>query len=386
MRWVGISQRVDVLSDRGERRDCLDQRWCTLLDACGLQPLLLPNQTSTVARLLDAHQLAGIILTGGNDLVELGGDAPERDAVEYFLLERALATELPLLGVCRGMQLIQQRLGVPLIRVDSHVSPEQTIAIDGQTRAVNSYHRWGARETVSDLEVWAEARDGVVKAVRHRHHPVAGVMWHPERMDPFADDDIALFQRLFGPPTQCTAEAPRADEPGTVYWICGLSAAGKTTIGRRLCEQLRHNGRPVLLLDGDEVRETFNDLGHSRGDRRRAAGRYSRLSKLISSQGIDVVCCTISMFKDCWSWNLQNIPRYREIYVRVPMDLLVERDPKGLYQRALRGEISNVWGVDMEWDEPSTPHMVIDNDGQRSPSRIAREIIAQLSTMTGPHT
>jgi putative glutamine amidotransferase len=137
------------------------------------------------------------VLTGGNDLAAFGGDAPERDATENALFAVAESRGLPVLGVCRGMQVIQQHCAIPLRRVEGHVTPHQVIRVDGERTEVNSYHRFAAFESRPPLDVWAVADDGVVKAVRHANRPTIGIMWHPERMAPFAAADIALFRRVF---------------------------------------------------------------------------------------------------------------------------------------------------------------------------------------------
>jgi N5-(cytidine 5'-diphosphoramidyl)-L-glutamine hydrolase len=197
MRMVAITQRVAVVPEHGERRDCLDQAWPRFLAACGLLPLAVPNVSQVALAMLRDTDVAGLVLTGGNDLAALGGDAPERDAAENALLDAAESRGLPVLGVCRGMQLIQQRCAVPLLRVEGHVTRRQTIRIDGEPTEVNSYHRFAARESRPPLDVWALAADGVVKAVRHSARPITGIMWHPERNTPFAPADVSLFRRVF---------------------------------------------------------------------------------------------------------------------------------------------------------------------------------------------
>jgi N5-(cytidine 5'-diphosphoramidyl)-L-glutamine hydrolase len=198
MRTVAVTQRVCVVPAYGERRDCLDQAWTEFLGACGLLPLLLPNVTETAIALCETAGVAGLVLTGGNDLAELGGDAPERDAVEQALLDLAARRELPVLGVCRGMQVIQQRFAIPLQRVEGHVAQRQVIQIDGEPREVNSYHHFAAFDSRPPLDVWAVADDGVVKAIRHSAVPMTGIMWHPERFIPFSAADVALFRQVFG--------------------------------------------------------------------------------------------------------------------------------------------------------------------------------------------
>src|ERR1700691_1446620 len=129
MRMVAITQRVTVVPAYGERRDCLDQAWPRFLAACGLLPLAVPNVAEVALAMVRDANPAGLGLTGGNDLAALGGDAPERDATENALLDAAEARGLPVLGVCRGMQLMQQRCAIPLQRVEGHVTRRQVIQV-----------------------------------------------------------------------------------------------------------------------------------------------------------------------------------------------------------------------------------------------------------------
>jgi N5-(cytidine 5'-diphosphoramidyl)-L-glutamine hydrolase len=195
---IAVTQRVEIVAAHGERRDCLDQAWTRFLAACGLLPLLLPNVTEAALALCEGAAIGGLLLTGGNDLAQLGGDAPERDTVENALLDLAERRGFPVLGVCRGMQVIQQRFAIPLQRVEGHVAERQVIQIEGEAAEVNSYHHFGALGSRPPLEVWAHSADGVVKAVRHSAQPWMGIMWHPERRSPFSSVDVALFRQFFG--------------------------------------------------------------------------------------------------------------------------------------------------------------------------------------------
>ena len=151
---------------------------------------------------------------------------------------------------------------------------------------------------------------------------------------------------------------------GRVYWITGLSGAGKTTVGRELWDRLRAAGRPAIFLDGDILREVIaEDLGHNLANRRKSAMRNARLCRMLANQGGDVVCPTISMFHDVQRWNRENIPNYREIYLRVPMDELQRRDAKGIYAAARRGDLRDVVGLDVAAELPESPDLILDNFG-----------------------
>ena len=156
-----------------------------------------------------------------------------------------------------------------------------------------------------------------------------------------------------------------------LYWITGYSGAGKTTIGRELHQILKQYKDASAIIDGDEIREVFgNDLGYTREDRFKNAMRIAKLCKMLTSQGIDVVCCTVSMFEDVRSWLRENSDNYIEVYLKVPEDVLLSRDQKGLYsERQL-----NVAGVDLILEEPQNPDIIIENEGSLSAKAAAQMI------------
>jgi len=163
---------------------------------------------------------------------------------------------------------------------------------------------------------------------------------------------------------------------GVVYWFTGLSGAGKTTVGSLFFQRLRDQKNNVVYLDGDVLREVFSGShGHSPEERKNLAMHYSRLSRMLAGQGMDVVIATISMFHDVRRWNRQNIEQYQEIYLKVPIDVLVKRDQKGLYSRAIRGEVNNIIGLDVEVEEPKCPDHIIVNDGTNTPSQVTQALL-----------
>lgn len=207
MKTVLVTQRVEFLAERNERRDCLDQRWIDLLLKCGLRPWLLPNHLAYCQELLNSADFDGILLTGGNSPVIYGGDAPERDQLEVLLIEYALQHNVPLLGVCRGMQMLQQYFGVSLQEVSNHVANRHLLRITEQSRLdrnlsqlrdVNAYHRFGSFASNAPLNIAAYAEDNVVMAVEHVESPIFGQMWHSERETPFRQEELQVIKTVFG--------------------------------------------------------------------------------------------------------------------------------------------------------------------------------------------
>jgi gamma-glutamyl-gamma-aminobutyrate hydrolase PuuD len=197
MNVLAVSQRVDAVPNRGERRDSIDQRWPRFLKAAGFTPLLMPNNTELLQDVLPSKQVIGVVLTGGNDLAVFGGDAPERDETETLLIEVAKERGWPILGVCRGMQFLQHMTGQKLHPVDGHVAGNQMIEIAGTMQKVNSFHLFGASKVSEPWGCWARSADGVIKAIRHNALPWLGIMWHPERIEPFRPQDLSLFTTHF---------------------------------------------------------------------------------------------------------------------------------------------------------------------------------------------
>lgn len=196
MTLIAVTQRTQFISEINETRDALDQRWLEFLTLCDLTPLIIPNHLATAQHLINSFSLQGVLLTGGND-------SPERLASETALMEQAIQNKLPILGVCHGMQFIQEYFGVTLTQISGHVVPAMEIVVNENTVEVNSYHERGTTQTSPELIVWGRAYDGVVKAIKHRDLPIVGMMWHPERCSPFQDRDCQLFKKIYSGDAVC---------------------------------------------------------------------------------------------------------------------------------------------------------------------------------------
>lgn len=181
-------------------------------------------------------------------------------------------------------------------------------------------------------------------------------------------------------------EPKPGERSGTCYWLTGLSGAGKSSIGTALFQRLRAVKPNVLFLDGDLLREVFGKThAYDLSSRKALALTYGKLCRMLTQQGQDVVCCTISMFDEVRAWNRENIPRYREIYVRASMETLVARDQKQLYSKALRGEVKDVMGVDMDFEAPLRPDWVIENEGGELPDAIAEQLFLRFYLLDEEH-
>lgn len=148
---------------------------------------------------------------------------------------------------------------------------------------------------------------------------------------------------------------------GFVVWLTGLPASGKTTIARELERALRERGLKVEVMDGDEVRQGLSrDLGFSKEDREKHAMRVAYVSKLLARNGVAVIVALISPYRSFREGVRREIENFVEVYVRCPVEECSRRDPKGLYARALAGEIPDFTGVNDPYEEPENPEVVLD--------------------------
>ncbi len=168
-------------------------------------------------------------------------------------------------------------------------------------------------------------------------------------------------------------------DKGVVYWITGLSGAGKTTIANSLYSKLKKSRSNLVLLDGDTLRDILgNQTDFSAAGRFELAMTYARLCRMLTDQGIDVICATISMFAEVRQWGRDNIDNYRLVYVRASMDTLIRRDQKQLYSRSLSGDVKNVYGMDIPFTEPESPDLILNNEGDETPEELVARLLAEF--------
>jgi putative glutamine amidotransferase len=202
---VLVSQRLIRSAEYREERDALDVRWPLFLREAGLVPIPVPSNVELEPFLAAVGDCAGLLLTGGNDVAAVTDDtlSRRRDGVELGLCAAMESRAKPILGVCRGLQLLAHRSGAALERLEGHagtrhrlaVNPDSTWLADHEGREVNSFHGFGLR--VSSWRVAARAPDGTIEALEHPGRRVLGIMWHPEREQPFDAADVRLFREFF---------------------------------------------------------------------------------------------------------------------------------------------------------------------------------------------
>lgn len=168
-----------------------------------------------------------------------------------------------------------------------------------------------------------------------------------------------------------------------IVWITGISGAGKTTIGKELCKQWRRKGNKVVLLDGDELRHLFkqdkNIQDYSIPSRRKSAERTVMLCEWLDSQDIDVICSSIAMFSDLRKENRHRFKNYFEIHLDVTLETVKRRDPKGLYRKYEIGEMRNIVGIDLPFEDEKTQDITIDNNSDTNNiTGIAKDLLSLI--------
>jgi adenylylsulfate kinase len=168
---------------------------------------------------------------------------------------------------------------------------------------------------------------------------------------------------------------------GFVIWFTGMSGAGKSTIAERLEPILKQRGRKVEMLDGDVVRTHLSKgLGFSKEDRDENIRRIGFVAHLLQRNGVAVVCSAISPYREIRDENRVLIGDFIEVFAKCPLDVLEQRDVKGLYAKARAGEIKNFTGLSDPYEEPLKPEVIIETD-KETLDESTNKIVAKLEEL-----
>jgi len=200
---IGISLRIVNAEAYPEKRDVLSQDWPKLFEKLNYFPLLIPNSIESVSEFLDEMNVSGLVLSGGDNL----GDDKTRDLTEIEIINYAISNKIPLIGICRGMQALNNFFGGSLQKRDDpeHIKNNHIINLskdfsfnNNNSMTVNSFHNniIESEDLGKDLKSFAAHEgDNTIEGFVHTNHPIIGIMWHPERNPD--NNSIQLFQKIF---------------------------------------------------------------------------------------------------------------------------------------------------------------------------------------------
>jgi N5-(cytidine 5'-diphosphoramidyl)-L-glutamine hydrolase len=207
MKKIAITQRLIANDSYFEVREALDISWGKLFNELDYLPIVLPINID-FEEYFSNILIDGILLTGGNDLNSIKSNklSKLRDDFEFKLIEYGIINNIPIYGVCRGMQLIAEYFGCSIKMIKHHVNVKHELNISNKSKyknclmnlkKVNSFHNYGIYGVGDELLVSAKSEDNSIEAIEHRKYKIFAQMWHSEREEPFVKAELELIKEFF---------------------------------------------------------------------------------------------------------------------------------------------------------------------------------------------
>lgn len=207
MKKIAITQRLILNNSYYEVREALDTNWGLLFKELNFLPIILPIESNFEAY-FNNIDIDGVLLTGGNDLnnINENKESYKRDEFEKELIKYAIKNHIPILGVCRGMQIIAEYFGANFTKSENQVNIRHSLQINKKSKyfnilntlnRVNSYHNYAIKSISNDFLISAWNENGIIKAMEHKKYKIFAQMWHSERENPFDKSELNLIKEFF---------------------------------------------------------------------------------------------------------------------------------------------------------------------------------------------
>jgi gamma-glutamyl-gamma-aminobutyrate hydrolase PuuD len=208
LKKIAITQRIIENNTYYEIRDCLDTNWIRIFQSLNIIPLIIPTGFNIENYYNSGIKLDGIILSGGNDLTIFDDNklSQQRDKFELEILSYAIKNKIPLMGICRGMQLITSFWKGKFEVNIEHIAKRHKIITNKESKyfeslskikEVNSYHKYCIKSVSNDFIISAQSEDGLIEAIEHKEFPIFAQMWHSEREEHLNKNELDVFRELF---------------------------------------------------------------------------------------------------------------------------------------------------------------------------------------------
>ena len=165
-----------------------------------------------------------------------------------------------------------------------------------------------------------------------------------------------------------------SNNKGIVFWITGLSGAGKTKLSKKILKIIKKKYGPTLLISGDDLRDIFNLTGYTKKDRYQIGKMYTKLSKFISDQNINIIIAVGALFNKIHNDNRKKIDNYIEVFIKTKIETLKKHKKKKFYKKITK----NIWGIDLKPEFPKKPDVAISNDYSKNLDQLSQELLKKI--------